>query len=203
MNVEKKLGSLKEYVRSRANIDAENILKDAKKRAEEIKKDYAVKAESHYNEIVEKAKRDAELLLRREVSQASAKCSKMLMDARNEILRSAIDELREKLNKITESKEYTDFLKRTLVEAIKILGEKKVVVKVRKKDKVLVKKILTALEDEMKNVEIKLSKEDVAIAGGVIVETEDGRMIIENTLENKFEEIKERFSSALFSKLKS
>ncbi len=203
MNVEKKLGSLKEYVRSRANIDAEDILKDAKKRAEEIKKDYAVKAESHYNEIVEKAKRDAELLLRREVSQASAKCSKMLMDARNEILRSAVDELREKLNKITESKEYTDFLKRTLVEAIRILGEKKVVVKVRKKDKVLVKKILTALEDEMKDVEIKLSKEDAAIAGGVVVETEDSRMIIENTLENKFEEIKERFSSALFSKLKS
>ena len=203
MNIEKKLGSLKEYVRSRANIDAEDILKDAKKRAEEIKKDYAVKAESHYNEIVEKAKRDAELLLRREVSQASAKCSKMLMDARNEILRSAVDELREKLNKITESKEYTDFLKRTLVEAIRILGEKKVVVKVRKKDKVLVKKILTALEDEMKDVEIKLSKEDAAIAGGVVVETEDSRMIIENTLENKFEEIKERFSSALFSKLKS
>ena len=203
MNIEKKLGSLKEYVRSRANIDAEDILKDAKKHAEEIKKDYAVKAESHYNEIVEKAKRDAELLLRREVSQASAKCSKMLMDARNEILRSAVDELREKLNKITESKEYTDFLKRTLVEAIRILGEKKVVVKVRKKDKVLVKKILTALEDEMKDVEIKLSKEDAAIAGGVVVETEDSRMIIENTLENKFEEIKERFSSALFSKLKS
>lgn len=203
MNVEKKLGSLKEYVRSRANIDAEDILKDAKKRAEEIKKDYAVKAESHYNEIVEKAKRDAELLLRREVSQASAKCSKMLMDARNEILRSAVDELREKLNKITESKEYTDFLKRTLVEAIRILGEKKVVVKVRKKDKVLVKKVLMALKDEMKDVEIKLSKEDAAIAGGVVVETEDSRMIIENTLENKFEEIKERFSSALFSKLKS
>ena len=65
MNIEKKLGSLKEYVRSRANIDAENILKDAKKRAEEIKKDYTVKAESRYNEIVEKAKRNAELLLSR------------------------------------------------------------------------------------------------------------------------------------------
>ncbi len=203
MNIEKKLSSLKEYVKSMAASDADSIVKDAQKRVEEIKESYVVKAENSYNEIIEEAKRHADLLIRREISQTSAKCSKMLMDARNEILRTAIDELREKISGITNNEAYADFLKRTTVEAIKALEEKKVVVKVRKKDKSTIKKILDILKKEMKDVDIHLSKEDADIIGGVIVETEDGRVIIENTLENKFEEIKERFSSILFSKLKS
>lgn len=186
-----------------ANSDANSIMEDAQKRVEEIKRSYAAKAETSYNKIIEEAKKRADLLTRREISQTSAKCSKMLMDARNEILRDAIDELKEKINGITNDKAYTDFLKRATIEAIKALEEKKVVLKVRKKDRSPIRNILDILKKEMKDVEIDLSKDDANIIGGVIVETEDGRVIIENTLENKFEEIKERFSSVLFSKLKS
>ncbi len=203
MNIEKKLGSLKEYVKSMAISDADAIVKDAQKHVEEIKKSYIAKADDSYNEIVEEAKKRADLLIRRETSQTSAKCSKMLMDAQNGILRSAINELKGKINGITNDKAYVDFLKRATVEAITALGENKVVVKVRKEDKPSIKKILDTLKKEMKDVEIDLSKKDVDISGGVIAETEDGRVIIENTLENKFKEIRERFSSVLLSKLKS
>lgn len=193
---------MKEYVKGVASSDAESIIKKTQKQVQEIKKSYFDKAESRYQEIVEEAKRQGELTKHREITRTSAKIAKMFMDVRSEILRDALDTLRMKIEKISYSNSYESFLKRAVVEAIEAFEMKEVIIKVRKGDQKLIKKMLSSIKALFKDVEISLSDEDADLTGGVIIESKDGRSIMENTLESKFEEIKEEFSVELFSRLK-
>lgn len=193
---------MKEYVKGIASSDAESIIKKTQKQVQEIKKNYSDKAESRYQEIVGEAKRQGELAKHREITRASAKIAKMFMDARSEILKDALNTMRMKIEKIPYNNSYEPFLKRAVVEAIETFEMKEVIIKVRKEDQKLIKKMLNSIKALFKGVEISLSDEDADITGGVIIESKDGRSIVENTLESKFEEIKEEFSVKLFSKLK-
>jgi len=91
-------------------------------------------------------------------------------------------------------------LEKLLKEAIETLKEKEVVVYSREEDMKKVAEMSEKLKKELK-VDIILSDEPVKIIGGVIVSTKDKRIVVENTLENKFEEMKEKFLSLLFSTL--
>jgi vacuolar-type H+-ATPase subunit E/Vma4 len=65
----------------------------------------------------------------------------------------------------------------------------------------LIEKIVENISKNVK-VEITLSDEDAQIVGGVIALSADGKQIVENTLESKFEELKEEYLHDLFSTLK-
>ncbi len=202
MNIEKKLNALKDYVRSVADSDADELIREAEKRAEEVRKNYEETAEKKAAEILESAKKRADTAMKREISQSSAKTARMLMDARNDIFKDAVETLQTRVNELADGDSYPDFLKTAAIEAIEAFGEKKVIIRVRKKDRKLAEGFLETLKKRFKDVGIVISEEAVDIAGGVILESVDGRMVLENTLENKFRDIRERFSTELFSNLK-
>lgn len=202
MNIEKKLSALKDYVRSVADSDADGLIAEAEKRAEEIKKSYEETAKSKAAEILSNAEKRADTVARKEMSQSLAKTSRALMDAKNEILMDALERLRTGINGLADGASYANFLEAAAIEAIEAFGEKKIVVKVREKDRKFMEDLLGPLEKRFGGIEIILSEESADIVGGIVVESADGRVVIENTLENKFEEIKERFSTELFSNLR-
>jgi vacuolar-type H+-ATPase subunit E/Vma4 len=200
MNVEKKLSSLKDYIKSKSRVEAEKLLKEAEKRANEIEKEYNRKAEENYSHILEEAKNNVSLFERREKAQSIAKSSKMLLDAKNEIMKSALKELEDATYALNSSKKYTLLFEKLFKEAVESLNEEEIVVHFRKEDKELASKLASKMEKEL-NKTIILSKNYVNIKGGVIVSTKDERIVIENTLESKFEEMKENFLNLLFSRL--
>ncbi len=202
MNVEKKLSALKEYVEGMASSDADVILKQAQRRSQRIREEYSKKAEERYKEIVEEAKKHAESAMNREITQASAKVSRMFMNARNEIFKDALDTLKSKIEAMVNTDSYKHFLESAMREAIEFMGMKRISIRARKKDRRLIEKYLDSVRKDHEDIEITLSDEDADITGGVIAVSEDGRVIVENTLESKFDEIKERFLLELSSKLK-
>ncbi len=198
MNMEKKLNSLKEYVKKKALSEAEKIKREAEEKAKSIEREYQEKAEREYTEILRESKRKAELLERKEISQARARSSRMLLDAKNDILRKALQELRKAVYSLAQSEEYDVLLEKLTREAVETLGKRDLIVSVRKEDVKRMKKIVQKVAEDM-NINLEISERNVEISGGLIASVKEGHVIVENTLENKFEEVKDEFVSALFS----
>lgn len=198
MNVEKKLNALKSYVKSKAEEDAHFILLDAQKQVENIKKDYEAKAQEIYKSTMELAEKQIKEIEKTEQSRIDSKISRITIEGQKDIIEDAMNLLKEKILEIPQSSSYSKLLQRFLEEAIKVLGTKEVVVKVRKADKDLISMIASRIQD----VNITISDEEAKISGGVIVSSKDGKSIVENSLENKIEELREKFLSELFIKLK-
>ncbi len=201
MNVEKKLEALKTYVKNRSYEDAESIIKDAQKKAKDISKEYAQKAEDEYLRITQEAKKESDYMQRQEMAQAESKKFKLIMEGQKEIADDALELLKKKLLEIPQSKSYDSFLRFSTSEAIKALNSTKIILKVRKADKTLMINIIDTLKKELK-CDIALSDDDAMISGGVIAESANGKEIVENTIESKFEELREEYLRELFAKLK-
>ncbi|BBJ28347.1 V-type ATP synthase subunit E [Athalassotoga saccharophila] len=198
MNVEKKVEALKSYVKNKAEEDADSILKEAQKKADEIKKEYEARATEEYNRIIESAKKQIKEMERTELSQAESKVSRILIEGQKDIMEDAMNLLKEKIFELPQSAAYHDLLYKFLEDAINVLDSKDVIVKVRKEDKALVSKMVA----KFPNLNITISDEEAKIAGGVVVLSKDGKSIVENSLENKVEELREECLSELFAKLK-
>ncbi|HEU23879.1 MAG: hypothetical protein C0176_00380 [Mesoaciditoga sp.] len=199
MNVEKKVEALKSYVKNKAEEDANSILTDAQKKADEIKKEYETRATEEYNQIIESAKKQIKEIERSELSQAESKVSRILIEGQKDIMEDAMNLLKEKIFELPRSLAYPDLLYKFLEDAIKVLDSKEIIVKVRKEDKALVSKIISKFP---KDINITVSDEEAKIAGGVVIFSKDGKSIVENSLENKVEELKEEYLSELFARLK-
>ncbi|GEM_PF-2630025 len=200
MNVEKKLDALKTYVSDKANEDVQSLIEDAGKKAKEIKQNYEKQAEEAYSKIIEDAKKQIDDLSRVEKAQAISKAMRISIEGQKDIIDDSMTILKEKLFEIPQKESYPDLLRYLLVEALNTIDAKKVTVKSRKEDKQMISKIISQISDGKKG--ISMSNEEIRIAGGVIVVSEDGKEIVENTLESKLEEIKEAYLKELFFKLK-
>ncbi len=198
MNVEKKIEALKSYVKNKAEEDAGSILKDAEKRADEIRKAYQERATEEYNQIIESAKKQIKEIERSEFSQAESKVSRILIEGQKDIMEDAMGLLKEKIFEIPRTSAYSDLFYKFLEDAIKVLDAKEVIVKVRKEDKELASQMIK----KFPGLNITVSDEDAKIAGGVILLSKDGKSIVENSLENKVEELRQECLSELFARLK-
>ncbi len=200
MNIEKKLDALKTYVKNKADEDVQSLIEDANKKAKEIKENYEKKAEEMYSKIIEDAKKQIDDISRTEKAQAISRSMRINIEGQKDIIEDSMAILKEKFFEIPQKENYPDFLRYLLTEALNVIDTKKVTVKCRKDDKETISKVVSQISDGKKDISI--SDEEVKIAGGVVIVSEDGKEIVENTLESKLEEIKELYLQELFSKLK-
>ncbi len=200
MNIEKKLDALKTYVKNKADEDVQSLIEDANKKAKEIKENYEKKAEEMYSKIIEDAKKQIDDISRTEKAQAISRSMRINIEGQKDIIEDSMAILKEKFFEIPQKENYPDFLRYLLTEALNVIDTKKVTVKCRKADKETISKVVSQISDGKKDISI--SDEEVKIAGGVVIVSEDGKEIVENTLESKLEEIKELYLQELFSKLK-
>lgn len=200
MNVEKKLDALKTYVKNRANEDVQSFIDDANKKAKEIRQNHEKEAEERYSKIIEEAKKQVDDISRVERAQAISKSMRIKIEGQKDIIDDSMAILKEKLFQIPQASSYPDFLRYLTAEALNTIDAKKVTVKCRKEDREIILKFISQISDGKK--EVSLSNEEIKIAGGVVVVSEDGKEIVENTLESKLEEIKEAYLEDLFLKLK-
>jgi vacuolar-type H+-ATPase subunit E/Vma4 len=200
MNVDKKLDALKTYVKNKANDDVQSLIEETNKKVKEINQNYEKKAEKAYSDIIENAKKQVDDINRVEKAQTISKTMKISIEGQKDIIDDAMVILKEKLFELPQKSSYPNFLRYLIVEALNIIDTKKISLKCRKEDKEIVSKIVSQIADGKRDISI--SDEEIQIAGGVIIVSEDGKEIVENTLESKLEEIKETYLKDLFSELK-
>ncbi len=190
---------IKEKLLEKAREDAKRIIEDAKREAERIIKEaeekWREKVEETRRKIISEAKRKAEEIL----IDARIKARMRITEEKNKIIEQLLGRVEELVDKGMFSRE--ESLERLLEEAVKQSGLSEVIVYTSNRDVELVRALKPKIESKLnvKITDIRRSN----IKGGVIVESTDGNIRIDNSYETRLELAKMRLlpkiSKELFS----
>ncbi|MBU3195414.1 hypothetical protein KPL26_01900 [Clostridium algidicarnis] len=189
--IEDKISLFSKIIYEKLNEEKEEKLKAFNEEAElkmntERKKISQIKKVSE-REIIRKANVKASEIIAKE----NLNKQREMLRLKDDIIKTTIKEIKDKLLDFVNSKEYEDYLMSTITKNLKLLnkGEYYLIVLDRDLNK-YESQIKVALEDFMdKKVEIKVSKAD--FIGGVMIKDFEGRFNIDNSISSKLEESKE------------
>ena len=176
-----------------ADEEAAKIVEAAEWHVKKMKEEECSKRSTLRNE----AEKEIEKLLSEQKNErlawARLEAKRVTAEAREDAINSAIDDLFSSLKEVKKSKEYKDFLSKSVSAAVKELGGVKLTVRVSKEDK----KFLPKLPKSCKIAN------NLDALGGAVIETQDGKMKVDLTLEILFEfrrdELRKMISEKLFS----
>jgi V/A-type H+-transporting ATPase subunit E len=181
------------------------ILREAQEEAEKIKEEARRRAEDKAQWILRKAKTQAEMEKQRVIASARLEVRKKRLALQEEMIRAVLSALRERLASLP-ADEYLQTLVTLTAEALRELGVNSAVV--RSNEETL-KMIVERLPEFKKSVSEKLGRdieitvgEPISTIGGVLVESPDGSVRVDNTFEARIErleaDLRARIAKALF-----
>ncbi len=177
----------------KANIEIENI----RKRAEEESKNIIEKANIESKKITEDARKNIEKELMEEkmrrISVKNVEMRRKYMDEISLILDLTFQRIKNELKTYRNSDEYRIFIKRSLDDAIREIGrpEKDLVVRISPGEKDLVQGNFQTIEDP-----------SLKELGGIIVESRDGSIRSNRSLEEILNEKSGEIKSSIYEKIK-
>lgn len=162
-----------------AENDAKTTLKAAKEQADQI-----------YRDIISQAKANAEAEKRKIASVTEVEMRNRLLQTKEDLVDVAFEKAVLELKKFVETKDYHDYLLKLIQDAAKKIGQKELVVQVNAKDRdLLTPEALKRLSKKL-HCELKLSDKTEDYIGGCIIQTEDGKIIYDVTIDNRLQELK-------------
>ncbi len=195
--VEGNIELLTQAVMSQADEEAEKILSAAKTKADAIRQQASQQAAAEGERILEQASRDAERIRRQTVASAQIKARMLELEQREKILADVFAAAREQLTNVQRHKDYPRIVDQLLREAVTHLGTESVQIHAD----AATKRLLTQerLAKISKDLKIKLSLKGQLKAGtGLVVQSEDGRMQYDNTLETRLNRLENALRSPVY-----
>jgi V/A-type H+-transporting ATPase subunit E len=169
-------------IKEKANQDAENIKAEAKGKDEIIKKRH-----------LDAVKKTADSERRKSVSKINEENRMQLVRAKDDVFKHAFTEAQKILSSERSQANYENIFRKLLKETITELEGEEILLHIDKRDESLCKKLLPELK---LNCEIVT---DITCAGGLNASTRDGKFIIFNTIESRFERAKEQLKLEVFA----
>jgi vacuolar-type H+-ATPase subunit E/Vma4 len=181
-----------EMILEEAKKTAEHIVQEAQKSAEEtVEKQRQLgvqKANESAQLVFKKAESEVELNKLRSMANAKIKANWVILSKKEAWIDNVLNEAKNKLRILTESKEYISILEKLITEAGVILGGKELEVLLNEQDSALPLK----LDDLAKEIsertgfetKLRLSEEKPKVIGGAIVRTANGKVIMDNTFDD-------------------
>ena len=192
---------VREAVLERARKEAEKIIEDAKRKAEEIvskaRRDYEIRVRRKKEEIVSKIISEESIKYIRKVVELNVR----LTNVKNEVLNNLLEGIKVRLRECSDDvrrKSLRKLLSEVLESGV-IPSNIKIVIKVTKKDLRIIKDVLKELNIEDRVLRIDTLGDD--FLGGVIVESEDGVLAIDNTYKARLEKLLPILTKALHDKV--
>ena len=172
------------------------ILSEAQKEAEKLKEEARKRAESRAEWILRKAKTQAEIEKQRIIANAKLEVRKKKLAVQEELIKQVIESLKERLATLPDE-EYFPMIVELTAKAVEELGIDKIVVRSNERTLKLVVERLSEFREKLKealgkDVEVTIG-EPIQTIGGVLVESPDGTVRVDNTFEARIE----RFESDL------
>ena len=185
--------NLIESLETSAEEKVQEIISKAHRDAEEVKKSAEVKAKTIKNLYLENAIKSVEAEKNRQMYTAKTETKMNLIKAKDELLQKAFREAKKILVHFREDSAYKKSLKLMIQETVHELDGEEAEIHVDKKDEDLCKQIL---KESNKNFEIVA---DIECAGGLNINTKDGKVVVSNTIESRIERAKELLTFEIFS----
>jgi len=168
-----------EAVMLSAENDAKETLKAAKKRADQ-----------NYRDIISQSTAKAEAESRKIASVTEVEIRNRLLQTKEDLVDSAFEKAIIKLKNFVKTNEYHNYLLKLVVDASEKIGQKDLVVQVNAKDEGwFTQDTLNSLSKKLHR-ELTLSDKTGDYIGGCIIQTEDGKIIYDVTLDIRLQELK-------------
>jgi vacuolar-type H+-ATPase subunit E/Vma4 len=184
------LSAIANEVLSDVQKEAEAIILAAENEAKETLKAAKEQADKSYITIIDLAAEKAEAEKRRIASVTDVEMRNRLFRAKEDLVGLAFEKAVSKLRDFAKTERYHDYLLKLVEEGARKIGEKDLVVHVNAADKTwLTQDSLNRLSKKL-DCELKLSHQTVNCMGGCKIQTVDGRISYDGTLDNRMEELK-------------
>ena len=183
-SVEENIELLERAVLNEARAEAEQILAQAQTQADEIRQRAQKQAAAERAGILQHAAQDAERLRSQAIATTQLRARTMQLDHREKLLDKVFKDAREQLPNIEQWNNYDQIAMHLLREALTQLNVKKVNVRAdASTGKLLNEKVLAQIGADLK-LELKQAH-PLDKGTGVVVETHDGHLHFDNTLETR------------------
>jgi len=176
-------------IQTDAEIEIKQIQKKTKERIDEILKEYGKKTKELEQEITEKGKKEIENMQKIKISQANQELKRQIMNVKEELIETCFEKAMDELKQL-DDKKYHVFIQSLIDE-----GKKQIKgVFTIKTSRPIDKKIA-----EEKNISLSGT---VQASGGIILISENGNLMIDNTFEGilkrRKQEIRVKVGKILF-----
>ena len=197
MTPEDNLDRLSKEIFSQAESETNQILADAKHKAEEIRNRAKQEAAEEKARILDQAKRDAERLRSQALATTQMKARTLQLESREKLLVETFEAARQKLAGVQQRSDYEAIVKRLSLEAAEQLCAKQVKLKADKTTaKLITEKMLKEIAAEFKG-KIELSG-TLEKGTGIVASTEDGHLTFDNTLETRLAHLETELRSPVY-----
>lgn len=189
--------SLSRAVLSEASAEAELILADARAKADAILQRAQEQAMAERAEIIERAQLEAARLRGQTVATTQMKARTMELEHREKLLDSVFSSVREQLSSIQLWTDYSQICQRLLREALTQLKTDNVVVRADKKTMTSLTNQVLAETAKQFNVHLTVG-EPLVDRIGISLETADGHLQYDNTLETRLSRLQNNLRSPVY-----
>ena len=191
------LESLSRAILSDAHAEADQILTDAKARADAIRQNAQNQAKSERDELLGHAAQEAERLHSQAMAASDLKARTMMLARREKLLDNVFNAVRKQLPMVQQWSDYEKDVLPLLRDALSHLNAPKITVRADEFTlKFLTDNVLDEISKEL-NETLKLGK-PLEHGTGVWVETVDGHLHYDNTLETRLSRIQNQIRSQVY-----
>jgi vacuolar-type H+-ATPase subunit E/Vma4 len=199
-----------EMILEEAKKSAEHILQEAEKSAEDTLKKQKQRGVQRANEaakiLLKKAESEAELNKLNSIANSKIKANWVILSKKETWINNVLNEAKNELNILTQSKKYLPILEKLITEAGVILGGKGLEVLLNAQDSALPLKLDNIAKEIGEKTgfktKLKLSTEKPEVIGGAIVRTANGKVIMDNSfddiLRRREKELRSEIAKILF-----
>jgi V/A-type H+-transporting ATPase subunit E len=181
-SVEESATERERELREKARVAIEEIEAHSRKQAEEVQQSYLSGAE-----------KSAEVEKNKLLYLTKGENKELIITIKEKIFSSAFHEAGQQLSAVRERPGYPGIFEKLVHEAIGAVGEDRFSVHIDKRDEELLKRTLSAM-----GVSCEVFT-DLECAGGLVVSSPDGSVVISNTIESRLKRAQERKRHGIYS----
>jgi V/A-type H+-transporting ATPase subunit E len=190
LSVKDGLSAIAREVLQDVQKEAEAIIVAAEKDAKQTLRAAKEEADANYQITIDQATTQAAVEKRKITSLTEVEVRNQLLQTKETLVNAAFEKAQTQLAAFTKTEQYHEHLLALIEETAKKIGSKKLTVHVNAKDKEwLAQGDLAKLSKKLR-FELSLSDQTEQIMGGCKIETADGKVVSDNTLENRLQELK-------------
>src|SRR3972149_6776137 len=184
--------AITEMILLEAQESAEHIIQEAQKSVEDTLEKQRQRGVNKANEVAQsifkKAENEAEVIKLSITADAKIKANWTMLSKKECCIVAVIDEVKNKLRILTQTKEYISILEKLITEAGIILGGKQLEVLLNERDSTLPLKLNEIAKEISEKTgfetKLRLSEEKPKVIGGAMVRTTNGKVIMDNTFDD-------------------
>lgn len=169
-----------------AKVEAEKILSDAKKHAEERVQNGERQVQSILKDAGIKAQEQSEVVKKRLLAGLAIEVKRRRMQVQEQLIDEVLYRVKDELAAMIQRPEYPDIILSWIVEAMVGLGVIRAMVNASKMEReIIAKRLLRVAEERVKaqtdkTVQLELSKDAALNSQGVVLTAEDGKTAYNN-----------------------